>query len=1143
MEWDIYSIGDPAFLAESIRAVSAIMANGDFGQLIMIGFLLAALWVAVEGIMSGAKEVKVQNLVIAAVIYAAFFGITVDRVNIWAVDGAYMEEAADVPLGLAVTGSFISTIGKNLTEWFETQFSRPGFSTSSSGNALALKALFKMRDIGFGDGSAGLSWDPGGRLRENLSNYVERCVVVGTRIPEENPGNAPPLDWASIVESEDPWSEMRFRNNLYVTNVYPFDPNYSSFTQDDPQRLGCDDAWQEINTEFVQNDDYIGGIINQLGRSVCAEEVGCPEFESGQITTASDASFNGSAFEDFFRQARDTILQTDVSLDKQLISRAVMGAMVNVGKSVEDLGEGDILVQSIIDRESAQLTTSQALQGTMFERMMGPLMTYFEAFMYVMAPFAALLVTLGAGGLKMIGKYLMFALWIQLWAPVMAVANLYIQMSVTGSMARLQGLTTDAAGAMGTSMESIARGYQSFEVLQHWIGTGGMLLSATPALTLMLIYGSAITASSLAGRVDAAKGADVGMDDFKGQSQMGDAKFSLTQESGSVVAGNDQTQDLANDGQISIKDGFQNAMSSAQAAKIMASNQASQAEGQAATSLSQTASQFTSEDALQKKLESNQQAQQQFQNVEQKALSEDQSFNETEREVGRESLTFAGNIGGEAGANLSDKVSDITGKDVGRDTAALAAGKLSASGSLQGASSEDWVEAVEWAESSKLSESESFSDALSETFSISDSISATEGEKVQDSQAWQNTEQDFQEYREAKTKAQEASDTFQKMENASRTTDAAQQISGSVLKAEMSDPDNLAQYQAYKGDGNATVSDYMNDVRSAVQQGDITEMDNLLGMAGHQVLSGSHDGLEEVGNMRPDTSQADAILAQDRADFEADGRDDVDSRFDMGDYDQLRGDPENLVQMAGFGADDPSDLREDGQAPEGFDNLNFGEGSNGLAEEFYQKKDELGIGDSSTTEEIQNWLASGGMQSAGWGANAGQMAGAIAGGVVSGTVRGAVTGGLAGAVIGGLSGAAISGASHYMEMQEEQRQENQNEILNRVNGAENGWDDAAQMIGDNSELQNFIKDAADSVVYEQAGSMAAAENRGQEWDEQSFKEGLSDFDRQIYENMESLNDQGLINDYEGAVEEAVEKAKQQQEAAADLGDHYSGGRF
>lgn len=1137
MEWDIYSIGDPAFLAESIRAVSAIMSNGDFGQLIMIGFLLAALWIAVEGIMSGAKEVKVQNLVIAAVIYAAFFGVTVDRVNIWAVDGAYMEDASDVPLGLAITGSFISTIGRNLTDWFETQFSRPGFSTSSSGNALALKALFKMRDIGFGDGSAGLSWDPGGRMRENLSNYVERCVVVGTRIPEGNPGQAPPLDWAKIVESEDPWVSMRFRNNLYVTNVYPFDPNYSPFTESDPQRLGCDDAWVKINDEFVENDAYISGIINQLGRSVCAEEVGCPEFESGQIATASDASFNGGAFEQFFRSARDTILQADVSLDKQLINRAVMGAMVDVGKSAEDLGEGDILVQSIIDRESAQLTTSQALQGTMFERMMGPLMTYFEAFMYVMAPFAALLVTLGTGGLKMIGKYLMFALWIQLWAPVMAVANLFIQMSVTGSMARLQGLTTEAAGAaMGTSMESMARSYQSFEVLQHWIGTGGMLLSATPALTLMLIYGSAITASSLAGRVDAAKGADIGMDDFKGQSQIGDAKTSLTNESGAIVTGNEQTSDMANDGQISIKDGFQNAMNSAQAARVMASSQASQAQGQAAMSLGQTASQYTSEDGLQKKLESSQQAQQQFQHLEKTALNEDKSLSESDREVGRESLTFAGSIGGEAGANLSDKVSGLTGRDVGRDAATMAAGKLSASGSLQAASSEDWIEAVEWAESSSLADSEAFNDALSESFSIGDSIAATEGEKVTESQSWQNTEQDFKKYEEAQQKAQEASETHQKMQNATRTTDAAQQVSGAVLKAEMSDPDNLAQYQAYKGDESATVSDYMNDVRGSVQSGDITEMDNLLGMAGHQVLSGSHEGLEEVGNMRPNVDEADALMAQTREGFASDGRESTDSMFSMGSYEDLRGNPEDLVTMAGFEAEDASDLRGGDNMPPGFDNISIGEGTDRLAESFYEQKDELGIGDSSTTDEIKEFLASGGVQSGVWGA--------LAGGLVSGAARGSLSGNLAGVAIGAISGVAIAGANHYYEMQQEELQQNQDDILGRVDSSSQGWDGLSGKIDQNEDLQDFVSNAADSVIYEQASSMSAAANSGQQWDEGEFREGLSDFDRQVYDNLESLNDQGLLSgDYDTIAQEAIEKAEAQQEAAADLGSHYSNSRF
>ncbi len=38
-------------------------------------------------------------------------------------------------------------------------------------------------------------------------------------------------------------------------------------------------------------------------------------------------------------------------------------------------------------------------------------------------------------------------------------------------------------------------------VLQTWIATGGMLASSVPTISLMLVYGSAITSTHLAGRL------------------------------------------------------------------------------------------------------------------------------------------------------------------------------------------------------------------------------------------------------------------------------------------------------------------------------------------------------------------------------------------------------------------------------------------------------------------------------------------------------------------------------------------------------------------------------------------------------------------------------------------------------------------
>jgi conjugal transfer mating pair stabilization protein TraG len=96
----------------------------------------------------------------------------------------------------------------------------------------------------------------------------------------------------------------------------------------------------------------------------------------------------------------------------------------------------------------------------------------------------------------MIGKYLLFGLWIQLWQPILAVVNLYVLMTVQGKLDALRN-----AGLGNLELPSLYALWKLDFLLSDYLGVGEMLAASTPAISLMLIYGSAITATHLAGRL------------------------------------------------------------------------------------------------------------------------------------------------------------------------------------------------------------------------------------------------------------------------------------------------------------------------------------------------------------------------------------------------------------------------------------------------------------------------------------------------------------------------------------------------------------------------------------------------------------------------------------------------------------------
>ena len=94
----------------------------------------------------------------------------------------------------------------------------------------------------------------------------------------------------------------------------------------------------------------------------------------------------------------------------------------------------------------------------------------------------------------MVGKYLLIALWIQLWLPVMAVINLYLHMAIAGEFDALRT-------AQGLELPAMYALFKSDLLLQDYLATGGLLAASTPAISLMLIYGTSVAATHLAGRL------------------------------------------------------------------------------------------------------------------------------------------------------------------------------------------------------------------------------------------------------------------------------------------------------------------------------------------------------------------------------------------------------------------------------------------------------------------------------------------------------------------------------------------------------------------------------------------------------------------------------------------------------------------
>ena len=63
--WEIYSIGDSAFLEQVLNAVAMITGTGDFTSMVRIGLLIGVLMVSVQALMQGGRGINFQHVLVS----------------------------------------------------------------------------------------------------------------------------------------------------------------------------------------------------------------------------------------------------------------------------------------------------------------------------------------------------------------------------------------------------------------------------------------------------------------------------------------------------------------------------------------------------------------------------------------------------------------------------------------------------------------------------------------------------------------------------------------------------------------------------------------------------------------------------------------------------------------------------------------------------------------------------------------------------------------------------------------------------------------------------------------------------------------------------------------------------------------------
>lgn len=488
----IYSCGDAYYLGKVLDAVAAVCGtDGGLAGAAAVGALIGVIIITFQTVIH-LKGINIHHLLVCWVIYVLSFGTTTDVAIQSAYSDATVIQKDNVPSGPAWIGVIVSNVGYHLTKKMEQAFGGTEGALVTNGDGSGFnEALYLINHVGEAGERGGVAYmmskSPEGRaLLTNLRNYTKDCTAKALFLGPEKGG----LSHSDLL-SKSITDAFEFNSKVYFTEVIPSGSNKA-------QMQNCATAWAMIKPQY---ETALNGVPTSVLRQF-ASGVGLCSMQTDGHDTCTEISSPEDLNFQFQEKGLNAIQASQVKAQKFMLA--------SVGRQIMQLGlkdgyaaYGDINSASMISQAIQQRNVQWAGEQSMFLNSVRPIMAFMESFFYAITPFAAVFVMLGLFGMGLFFKYILLLIWVQMWLPTMAVANMFIMSAATRQMTALgtgylasQPNMNNADGSLSFYMYDGMIG-----IAKDWVATGAMFQAATPLLSLIIITGSVYALTSLTGRM------------------------------------------------------------------------------------------------------------------------------------------------------------------------------------------------------------------------------------------------------------------------------------------------------------------------------------------------------------------------------------------------------------------------------------------------------------------------------------------------------------------------------------------------------------------------------------------------------------------------------------------------------------------
>jgi conjugal transfer mating pair stabilization protein TraG len=387
----IVAYGNGDILREMFNAIAASMGDSSYKTLIHLTLALAGSWMILQMVAKRSLMVSVHWI---GLYFLAFYVLFLPKATIHIIDRVEQSKVYtvdNVPLGLAILASYTTIIGDSLTQEIEKNFSMPDdLHYSQTGMVMASQLVtaastFQITDPVF---------------QENMQDFINQCVFYDLLLNKYSAQDllTTPNIWQFVTQNASP-----ARAFLYNHTVTTCQEGVTALNQD----------WQ---TAIDAAGDRYGARLFPNSHSAKSQLLKYLPISYSYLTNLSDGA--------------SSLIQQNMMANA--IQNGVLGwsARSNAPAALSSYA---------FNKAQQQTRIGNRTVGDLAAYWLPLMKNLFEGILYGSFIFIFLLVLFPFGGM-VLRNYLYSLIWLQMWAPLYAIINLYVgfyaQYRSVGAIAR-----------------------------------------------------------------------------------------------------------------------------------------------------------------------------------------------------------------------------------------------------------------------------------------------------------------------------------------------------------------------------------------------------------------------------------------------------------------------------------------------------------------------------------------------------------------------------------------------------------------------------------------------------------------------------------------------------------------------------------